>query len=451
MSGINSTDRTGAGNFRAMLSRGLGTFAVRVAAAILSLLSGVVLGRILGIDEFGRYAYATSWAAVLAIPAGLRANMLIVRLASAHEVEERWAELRGALGALARRVSMAGACVVALGAAAILIVARRGPMPAAFDEPTLWLVLFTVPMVGLGQLAQGYLEARQWTVVSQIPDILARQAMPLLIVAGAAVAGVPVGAAGAGLALLAGSLAFLALQLFLALRARPAAMIGRRPVLTDALDGRIAPLVGAGVLLVVTQQAGPLIIGALTEARDVAVYVAASRFANVLVFLPASLNVAFGATAARLWASGAREELGRVASRTALTAFAGNVALAAPLVLAAAPLLGLLGPEFRTGSDVLCVLVLGQLASNLGGPNGIVLVMTGHERDAALGMGIAALATTGLTAIAAPLAGAVGAAWASVAGTVVWNVVLSGLVRRRLGVGVGVVAGLAQLVRAGRT
>lgn len=427
----------------------MGTLALRVASAALSLGSGVVLGRVLGVDGFGRYAYATSWAALLVIPASLRASMLVVRLTAHYEAERDWATMRGLLGLLGRRVLVASVLVTAAAIASGAVASRLGWAPSALDDAAMGLALLTLPLVSLGQLAQGYLEARQWIVTSQVPDVVMRQGLPVALVGLAAVLGMQVTPGAAACALLIGSALFLVAHVMLARRAAPEELRSAVPRYDlDRVRGRLVPLVVTGGLLAVTQQAGPLVVGALASSEDVAVYVAGARFANILVFVPASLNVAFGAAAARLWAAGDREGLDRVAPRTALLAFAGNLPLAVGLVLGARPLLALLGHGFDAGAPILGVLVLAQLVSNAGGPNGIVLVMTGHERDAAMGMLVAAVVTLGLTAVAAPLAGAMGAAWAAVAGTVAWNLALAFAVRRRLGIGVGVFAGLLQLLRS---
>ena len=91
------------------------------------------------------------------------------------------------------------------------------------------------------------------------------------------------------------------------------------------------------------------------------------------------------------------------------------------------------GSEFREAYTPLVILSLGQLVSAFAGSVGFILNMTGHERDTAVGVTIAAAVNIVLNWLLIPRYQAVGAAWATGVSLAVWNVLLIHAVYRRTG------------------
>jgi O-antigen/teichoic acid export membrane protein len=91
------------------------------------------------------------------------------------------------------------------------------------------------------------------------------------------------------------------------------------------------------------------------------------------------------------------------------------------------------GDEYAVGATALAILAAAQLANAAAGSVGQLLSMTGHERDAARGVALSALVNVALNALLIPRWGMNGAAAASAASLITWNVLLAILVHRRLG------------------
>ena len=68
------------------------------------------------------------------------------------------------------------------------------------------------------------------------------------------------------------------------------------------------------------------------------------------------------------------------------------------------------------------------------GSVGVLLLMTGHEREAGIGMGVAVLLNSALNLLLIPAWGINGAAVASGLSIVCWNLILLVLVRKRLAI-----------------
>ena len=92
----------------------------------------------------------------------------------------------------------------------------------------------------------------------------------------------------------------------------------------------------------------------------------------------------------------------------------------------------LFGADFVVGSTALQILVMAQLFSVLAGPTGVILNMTGYEHLAAVGVGISAIVNITLNSALIPLLDLTGAALATGASLVVWNILLWHWIRQRL-------------------
>ena len=121
--------------------------------------------------------------------------------------------------------------------------------------------------------------------------------------------------------------------------------------------------------------------------------------------------------------------------RTASTiSFVAGLGLAALLLVSLDSIVGVLGPSFAPISDLVPVLVFGQLINAALGPNGPTLQMIGLERDAAW----VETASTVVRLVAVALAAAFGSiftvAIAITATTILRNLLLSATLHRRVGI-----------------
>jgi O-antigen/teichoic acid export membrane protein len=104
------------------------------------------------------------------------------------------------------------------------------------------------------------------------------------------------------------------------------------------------------------------------------------------------------------------------------------------LILFARQILGnVFGPAYETGAACLAILCAGQLINSGAGSVGLILNMTGHERDSAFGLGIGALTNVTLNIALIPLFDIAGAALATGTSLIAWNIVLALRVHQRLG------------------
>lgn len=149
--------------------------ALRAVALPLTLLTTVFLARVLGPEDYGRYAFAVSLGTLLSLPAGQGITQLITR-EIAHGVEEgRFGVHRGIMGWAWRRLGLYGL---------FLLLVAGAYWGAIGTEVRLELIVAAVlaPLVAAYQVFGGAIRGHGAPVRSQIPEMLIRPLGVLLVV-----------------------------------------------------------------------------------------------------------------------------------------------------------------------------------------------------------------------------------------------------------------------------
>lgn len=74
---------------------GLASIAIKVFGLGFSLLTAIVLVRVLGPEQYGIYSYVLAIVSILAIPAMFGLSSLVVRETAKAEVKQEWGKMRG--------------------------------------------------------------------------------------------------------------------------------------------------------------------------------------------------------------------------------------------------------------------------------------------------------------------------------------------------------------------
>jgi len=194
------------------------------------------------------------------------------------------------------------------------------------------------------------------------------------------------------------------------------------------------PLLFAGQMAIINQNADIVLLGALMGAEAVGIYRPVSSIVALIGFGLTSVNMALAPVVASLHAKGELVRLQRLitAATRATTVFA--LPTTAGLILGGRWILRIFGRTFTRGATALVILSLGQLVNAGMGSVGLILTMTGHERDTAKGLAVAVGLNIVLNLALIPSFGIEGAAAATTMSLVTWNVLLALYVWRRLGI-----------------
>jgi O-antigen/teichoic acid export membrane protein len=414
-----------------MVRGAVGSFLVKGLAAGLSVITAAVLGRLLGPAGYGAYAYAISWVTLLSVPAVMGLDVLAIREGSRYIAKKEWGVLRGLLSWSFRMV-LALALALALMTAGVLWLAH-GRLESQM-ESALWISVPILPLLALLRLKLGTIQGLGLVVWAQVPQMVLLPLM-LLFVAGAL--GLLYGltsqyAIGAHLLAAAFALVIAVFLLRKTIRARI-------PHATTVRDHRLwlssaYPLLFVSVAVMVNDQIGVIILGSMAGPKEAGLFDVVRKASALVTFVLYAINMPMGPTVAELYAKGDSKQLQKLATKGARSALLGSLPIALVLIAFGPWLLRIVGKDFAGGATALSILCLGQIVNAGMGSVGLILNMTGYERDTAKGIAIAAVVNIILNLLFIPSWGIEGAAAASAVSVMVWNILLAIWVYQRIGI-----------------
>ncbi len=417
---------------RRLLLSASGTAALQAISNVLAFALSVLLARFLGAGGYGRYALAIAWSGLLVVPAILGFDRFLVRGLAVYEVGGERALMKGLLrrtNQLVLAVSVTIAAGGALVALSFSPASTRGPLLAG---------MLLIPLTTLTLLRQSSMQAFGRVVRGQLPEYLIRPVLIVLAVLALAFAsGHALTPMTAVLANVAGVAVAFGVGVVLLAKALPRGIrtvtpeFQTRRWLTSAL-----PMMLIGGAWLANNYIATLAVGAFDGARAAGVYSVVQRGAELIVILLIAANMPLAPAIARLNARGDRDGLEQVTEKMARATLLVSTPLALVLMLAPELYLQIFGPGFRAGATALSILAGAQLVNAACGPNGNVLIMTGHERSAVVGVAAGVALNLALSVLLVPALGVSGGAVAFAASLIVWNGILVLLARRLMGVNV---------------
>ncbi|MGH6917731.1 MAG: oligosaccharide flippase family protein [Geminicoccaceae bacterium] len=417
---------------KARLARGASSaFIVNTLATGLAFLSQIVLARALGADGYGIYAYVMAWITILALLATLGFQTGMLRFASAYRAREEWPLLRGILRYAMRRVGLAG---LVIGIATACVVVALGDRLAPELSRTFLVGCAMVPVLAFLQVGGSVARAFGGVVSALAPQNLLRQAVVLAVVGTwALLLSLAIEPHGAMIVMLVATAIALGTVGWSISRLQPAGL-PTASIAYHAQEWRRAALAFLFMAAVraLLSRSDLLLLGMLADTTSVGIYAVASRVTDLVAFALTAINVMFAPNIAALHARGDRTALQAMVTTTAWWATLSALLIGLPLFVLAGTVLSLFGDAFVSGTVVLRILLVGQIVNVAAGSVGPMLTMTGHERQAAIVLGVAAAAQIGMNTAMIPLFGMEGAAVTTALTVIGWNLAMGILVWRNL-------------------
>jgi len=172
---------------------------------------------------------------------------------------------------------------------------------------------------------------------------------------------------------------------------------------------------------------------------EVGIYSIALKIADLLIIILFIVNIVIAPEIAGLFNNGRMEKLQLLLKRSIQITFAISIPIALFLIIGGKWILSYFGEDFILGYPILVLVVLVQLINVGVGSVGCVLNMTGHENEASYGLFISLAVNLVLNFFLVPTMGMIGAAIASGASIVVWNIIMWISVKRKLGINTSVI------------
>ena len=405
---------------------------IRLAGIALNFLALLVLARALDPAELGLWAWAGEVVALLCVVSAAGFNMIAIRVVPDCLVARDAAGLRR----FVRAGLLAGLVGSAISGLAILAAWSVGWLLPGLNAAMAALMVAVLFAFTALRFSQEVMRGAGRLVLAQVGE---QVVWPMLLMAAAlGLWFLPVSGSAVAMLLAAQLLAFAALWVLLA-------TVSER-IIADITAPEAAPQAGprkwlaggislavCAALSVFLKRGDMIVLGALGDAREVALYAPASRYAALLVLGQAAASMVSGSRMRTMWRTGNRAELQHNLDQMA----AISVLFAAPLCLALwlfpGSLLGLFGAEFTAAAGVLQVLALAQLINCWTGPVACAVVACDLERAFTAMTATAAALLLALLFALVPRWGMIGAATASMAGIATLNVGMAAIVWRKTG------------------
>lgn len=422
------------GNLKNRIVKGAaGSFALKIGSAGLSFIVGVLLARLLGASGYGTYAYATAWVSLLSVPSVMGLDKLLVREIAVYEKLQQWGAIRRILSwsnFLALGASAAIACTASV-TAWIIAGERVDTLFYSF-----WIAMLLLPVVSATRLRQSALRGLHRVIAGQLPEMLVQPVL-LIIFLGAAT-------------FVAQKEMNAPLALWMNLGATIVSCIFGATILHRTLPGEArsaqpepahpewirsaVPLMLLSGLQILNTKVDILMLGTMVGTGETGIYSVANRGATLVTYILVAVNAALGPAVASLHASGDRQRLQRMVTKSSRIVLFFSLPVCMGLIAFGDIFLRLFGRDFVSGWTALSILSAGQLFSAMMGSVTLILVMTGHERDAVMTLGGSTLLNVLLNLLLIPRWGIEGAAYASTASTIMRNTVAAAFAYRRLGI-----------------
>jgi len=412
-----------------------GTIILNVSATVLNFAGILLLSRLLGASGYGEYALAIAWASVLSIVAVLGLTPLVVRRVAEYHQARKLGLLRGLLRRTNEAVVLASVItMVAAGVVSWLIY--RGQPELLYP---IWIATLLVPLIALTSLRQAAMQGLGKVLLGRIPETLAAPALLILFAAVAWATLEHFTASWATVAQVAATFIAFCTGAVLLRRTLPAAT-SRTTTEYDMSSWRRSgvPLLLLNLVMAANQRLGTILLGALGTAAMAGVFNVAERATAFISFVMLAATYPLMPRVARLHASGDLTGLNRLVVLTARGVLLFALPTGLVLIVFGPQILHLFGEDFGGGATAIRILAIGEVANVLTGYGGLVLVMTGFEKDLTRCAALGAALNLGLSAVLIPSFDVPGAAVATATGVTFSNILMMWLAWRRLRIWTGV-------------
>lgn len=428
----------GEGMAKAAMRGSINAFLIKCVAMLVGFISSVLLSRSLGVNGFGMYSLAIGWVLLFAVPVQSGLVGVVVRETAKYMSSGDFSHAKGLL-IFSNFVSI----LLSLLGVGVLLgywIFGKGPANGLSFDVAAWSLLL-LPVYCLSAVRSATLRGLGKVTAGLVPDELVRPTVQVLILALSFLVleskltptnAIQIHAFAAVFAFAIGAyLLFKALPSGIGVaKASFSPAEWSKPALSFALVAGFGTILQSAVMVMLGMKAGAVDAGLFKSAQQL------SALSGIFIV---AVNSASAPYIASLYKAGDKKELSRLLSNGAKFMVLGTAPVVLVMLLFGKSIISLIfGHDFILAYTSLFVLLLGQLLISGLGMVGLLLNMSGHEKDTLFCCTISLL----LTIISAHFVvhdfGAVGAAISVVVGQIVLNALMLWRVKVRVGVSTAV-------------
>jgi O-antigen/teichoic acid export membrane protein len=401
-----------------LLKSAFGSLGLKFAAAGTGLLNGVLLARMLGPEAFGVYSIAMAAVTFLGTLAALGLPPLVTREVAVYQAQENWPLLKGFFQTSQRWVLIASLSLAA-GAGAVVLLESA---PFSLPVTGAWSVLLLIPLVALNQFRAAVLRGLHWVVIADVPDLLLRPGLLLVMLLGVYALATGIDASEALFLQVGAVLSAFVMGSWLMQKVLPAQI---QHVAGETVHGHwlqaSAVFLAIAVIGLLEAQLPLYVLGHLAGAEQAGLYQAANQIVSVVVMGLVAINMPLQPKLAAAWTRGDKCEAQKLVTQATRLGAATALASALLLIPFAASVLQVYGSTYGDAAAALQILVMGQFVNAAAGPCALVLAATGMQRFALYGMAAGLMVSAAALWLFVPEYQTRGAALAAVLGLLTWN------------------------------
>jgi len=406
-------------------------FLVRVASALLALVSQVLLARFMGAYEFGIYIYVWTWVLMIGALSDMGLSSAARRFIPEYTELKAFDHLRGFITGsrwLAFGIASAIGAVRAVGVWLLQDLINH------YTVIPLYLACLTIPIYGLVQTQAGIAQSYDWPNLALMPFYIWRQLAITVAMGAAWLFGAPTDAVTAMIVAVATTwLVTLGQLVMLERRLKRKVEPGPKTYEPKTWLATSLPIfIVEGFYLLLTY-VDILMLEQMRSPQEVAVYYAGARLLAIVAFVYFAIAGATTHKFTQYYVAGDKERLATFFKETTRWTFWPSLAICAVILAFGYPLLGLFGPNFGEGYVVMFILAVGMLARAAVGPAERLLNMLGDRKQCASIYALAFAINLALCLVLIPRLGIEGAAISTSTALVVESIMLYVTAKRRLG------------------
>ncbi len=406
-------------------------FLIRVVNALLAFGSQVLFARWMGSFEYGIYVYVWTWVLLLGQAIDLGLGTAAQRFIPEYRERGLLALLRGFVaGSRFLAISLA----IGIAALAASAVRLSEPWLDGYIVLPLYLACVTVPAYALSNVQEGISRSYDWVGLAMMPGYVVRQLVLTVLMAIAYFAKLPMTAVTAMVIAAISIWGPTLIQLAIVNR-RLGQCIEKGPKQYQFRQWLVTalPILMVEGFYSLLAYSDVIVLQHFRPPNEVAVYYAAAKTLALVSFIYYSVSATTAHRFSSYHIAGDRDGLSAFIAQSIKWTFWPSLLATALLLAFGRPILGLFGPQFADGYEVMFILAAGLLARAAIGPIERLLNMLGEQRICALVYAGAFAVNIALCIVLIPPFGIAGAAIATATALTVESILLFTVTRNRLG------------------
>lgn len=412
----------------------IGTFILKILNIILVFGTNFLLARFIGAKQYGIYAYVISWASILSILSLFGLHLLVVREVSIYKTKNDWSSFYKLFHWSTKTIFFSSLIISILGGL-ILYFLSKNKFLHNFSI-AIWLGMILVPLLSFISFYQGILRGLGCIVKAQIPQFLILPVVFLILILFSSQLTDLDGILAIKFRIIAAILSLLIAILFfksLSKRCLIKSSVYQQHSSLEWIKSAL-PLFISSIGQIINQRISVVVLGNLLGPKEAGIFDITFKIANFVNLPLMIINMPLAPIIVKFYVKHEYDQLQKLITNSTRIVFFLSLLFVLFLIFCGNKIFLLVGKEFSSGYYALIILSLGFLINVGMGSVMLLLNMTKNEVFVAKVIISSALINMFFNIILIPKLHIIGAAIANSIVVILWNLLLSIGVYKKLSI-----------------